>query len=156
MSCLGCLNHRRWSCFMEIMLQLGLKEEILAHASQDCKWFLIDVGVTREVAKWRGPVLFVLQGRDEPCLNTCDCYVCKQETAFSGLSNFRAELTLTVIKKKTNQLLLLINMQWTWAICKKVLYSTFTFTLLYQWMYLVPRHHCLKLFVVSLGDTLEF
>lgn len=36
---------------MEIMLQLGLKEEILAHASQDCKWFLIDVGVTREVAK---------------------------------------------------------------------------------------------------------
>jgi len=49
MSCLGCLIHRRWRCFVEVMLQLGLKEETLAHASQDCKWFLIGASITREV-----------------------------------------------------------------------------------------------------------
>lgn len=39
---------------MENMLQLGLKEEISTPASQECKWILSDMGVTREATKWSG------------------------------------------------------------------------------------------------------
>lgn len=152
MSCLDCLNHKRWRCFVEIMLQLGLKEEIWAHASQDCKWFLTGRAVTKEVTKRRG-VLCVLQGRGEPCLNTWDCLCVSKKLHFwrCQMSN---ELTSKIIKNQ-NKLFLLINKQWVWATCK-VLYSTLIFTLSCKLMCLVPRRHCLKLFVVSLGDTLEF
>lgn len=36
---------------MEIMLQLGLKEKISTPASQECKWVLSDMGVTREATE---------------------------------------------------------------------------------------------------------
>lgn len=51
MSCLGCLNHRGWGCSVEVMLLVGLKEEILVPAKQDWECILTGMGVTKEVTK---------------------------------------------------------------------------------------------------------